>query len=896
MPQLGPIWTMAGTMGRSSLIIALISSLVTIFLYIKQLRKPSQNTLKASRVAYALTAIAMLATFGLLIAIVFNYHFEYTYAWEHTDHGMNNWFRFAATWSGQEGSFLLWAFWTSIIGFLVLTKAGKYEARVMPFYVSVLGMLAAILIKQSPFILGDIPTHAQLLANPDWHYPPLAGTGLNPSLQNYWMTIHPPTIFFGFASLLVPYCYAVAALIWKDYQDWTERVMPYALLTCGTLGIGLFMGGYWAYETQGWHGFWAWDPVENASFFPWLAVTALVHGLVVQKNRGGMAKTNTFLGVLAFWLFLLGTFLTRSGILAEISVHAFVKMEKSGIILLWALMIVYGLLGFGLWLARLRKMPGRKTTGDSLLSRDFAFFVGVTLMLLACAFVALGTTAPLGQQLMHKTLAAPKPAFYNRSMMPIAILAGLFMGCVPWMAWNKTDPDKFLRKLVAPWLLMVLFGSFLLYWVIGAENAAAASRDLTDEAVLSTMKAWVSPSLQRVSVILLASVGFLAMMSNAALAARVFRKKPLAAGGWLAHVGIGILMVGVIVSNTYERTERIDFAQGHGGKTAFGYNFDFERMTGKPLDARPTNPNYIYDNAVVLRVTPPESEGKQADGSRTFLVSPRWFVYNLNKAHYEDETEAIRWPDIHKYLGHDLYVGLAADPEYVFVDPDDPNKQQHITLALKQKVKFGQYTIGYFDHFGTPGKEMGVRLAILKPDNTPVEVDPIIRMGQDEKGRHQNPDQFAVPEIRFPSGADGTPGVPGVARLDRLDAATHDADISVSLPGENTSGIWVIHAEITYKPWVNLVWIGVLVAVFGIFIAGINRTLEAKKIVDSPLSTGGFAETTAAPQFPDFDDDEDSYPVKIAANESTSPSLQAGKPGTNEKKVKGHQHRGARQS
>ena len=185
---------------------------------------------------------------------------------------------------------------------------------------------------------------------------------------------------------------------------------------------------------------------------------------------------------------------------------------------------------------------------------------------------------------------------------------------------------------------------------------------------------------------------------------------------------------------------------------------------------------------------------------------------------------------------------------------------------------------------------MGVRLAILKPDNTPVEVDPILRMGQDEKGGHVNPDQFAVPEIRFPSGA------PGVARLDRLDPATHNADISLSLPGENTSGIWVVHAEITYKPWVNLVWIGVLVAVLGIFIAGINRTLEAKKIVDTPISSGGYAKTDNTPQFPDYDDDEDTYPVKILANETTPPALLAGKLGGSDKKIQGQQPRGARQS
>ena len=888
MPQLGPIWTLPGMLGKIALVVALIASIATISSYVFALfRKSNNKPILLGRSFYALTAVCMLTTFGLLMAIVYGYHFEYQYAAEHTGVGMIKWYRLAATWSGQEGSFLLWAGWTSLLGFLVFIKAGKYEARVMPFYVSVLGMLAAILIKQSPFIMLAAPTHAQLLANPDWHFPPLDGRGLNPSLQNYWMTIHPPTIFFGFSSLLVPFCYAVAALIWRDYKDWTTRVMPYALLSCGTLGIGLFMGGYWAYETQGWHGFWGWDPVENASFFPWLAVLALVHGLVVQKSRGGMARTNTFLGILAFWLFLLGTFMTRSGILVDVSVHAFGLMERSGIILLVALMVVYGLVGFGLWLFRFFDMPGRKTTGDTLVSRDFAFFLGVTLMILACAFVAMGTTAPLGQKLMHKTLSAPQPAFYNKSMMPIAIMAGLLLGCVPWLAWRKTDPDTFLRKLIAPWLLMVLFGTLMLFWVIAAERASVAARDMTDEATLSTMRAWINPGLQRVTVILLASVGFLAMLSNAALAARVFRSKPLAAGGWLAHVGIGVLMIGVIISNTYERTERVDLIQGFPAKAAFGYQFEFEKMTAKPPDQWPIDPDYIKNNAVQLRVTPPESEGKQEDGTRTFLISPRWFVYNLATSHFEDETEAIRWPDIRRYVGHDLYVGLAANPEFVFIDPDSPNMRQHISLAPKQKIQFGQYTIGYFDHSGEPGKFMGVRLAILKPDGTPVEVDPKILIGQDEKGGHLDAIDYAVPELRDEH------GVPGVARLDKLDPGTYNADISLSLPGTNTTGVWVVHAEVTYKPWVNLVWAGVLIAVCGIFLAGVNRSLEARKISDGPAAGKGASasKSTASEQV----DDEDDYPVNLIAEEAEAPSPD---PSTGKSNQKGRRRPGnqARQS
>ena len=234
-----------GNLGNTLLWVCLIASLLTIGGYGFALKFPKdKKALLAGRLAYSLTAISMIAVFGVLGYLMHTKtvgeFYRFVYIWEHTSNDLQGLYRFSATWSGQEGSFLLWGMWTSILGFLVFAKAGKYEARVMPVFVTVITFLALILIKQSPFAVIPAPT-AELLKQ-GFNYPQ-DGQGLNASLQNYWMTIHPPTIFFGFASLAVPFAYAIAALIWKDYEDWTPRVMPYALLTCCTLGVGLFMGG-----------------------------------------------------------------------------------------------------------------------------------------------------------------------------------------------------------------------------------------------------------------------------------------------------------------------------------------------------------------------------------------------------------------------------------------------------------------------------------------------------------------------------------------------------------------------------------------------------------------------------------------------------------------------------
>ena len=816
-----------GALGYALAILGVIASIFTIVAYGFALHLPhSRRALTFGRIGYGVTAASVLGTFLTLGFIVFTRDYHYTYAVEHTSNALENWFRFAATWAGQEGSFLLWAAWTAVIGVLVLAKAGKYEARVMPFFVSILTFLCLIIWKQSPFHLLATPSAADLAANPDWHFPPLDGQGLNASLQNYWMTIHPPTIFFGFASLAVPFVYALAALIWKDYKGWTSRVMPYALMSSAMLGLGLFMGGYWAYETLGWHGFWAWDPVENASFFPWLAVTALMHGLVVQKSRGGMARTNTFLGLLAFWLFLVGTYLTRSGALSGndangqmLSVHAFDNIGKSGLFFMTAMLLGYGILGLGMWLIRLRSMPTRPTTGETLVSRDFAFFMAILLMMVACVVVTLGTTRPLFQSWMHHSPSSPEPSFYNRMLLPITLAAAFLMAGAPWLAWRKTDPDKFLRKLLVPWLVMLAFGFFMIVWVQGAERGLSQTIDPASVIGIQTAKAWINPSLQRVMVVMLSAMGFLAALSNSMLAYRVFRAKPLAAGGWLAHVGIGLLIVGVIVSNTYERTERFTLVEGDAPREAFGYKFAFEGMTGKPIAGRPLNPEYDRSNSLKIRIAPPgidEGAATNADsGAKTFVSNPRWFVQSLNVAN-EAQLKYMSWPAIERTPGHDLYLSLADTPE---------RRATTVKLELMKPVKVGSYELFYYKPISQPGKYIGALIYIKTDDGKVIPTQPGLQVNAGMI--NTDVDVKELPDEH---------GVPGAILLKMLDPATKVATVQLSLPGIPAQ--WQVPLEVTYKPWINLVWAGVIIAVSGTLLAMFRRTIEARKSDDDDPGTG----------------------------------------------------------
>ena len=807
--------------GAATLWVTLFAALFCIIGYVLALRNPDNRLYKnVGRAGYTLAGLSMIAAFGLMCFHIYERHYIYKYVFEHTGNELEGWYRLAATWSGQEGSFGLWAVLTAVIGFLVLRNAGRYEARIMPFYVSILAFLSAILIKQSPFLLIPPPTAKMLAETPGIIFPFPEGLGLNPSLANYWMTIHPPTIFFGFASLGVLFVYSVAALIWKDYDGWSSRVMPYAALSCATLGGGLMMGGYWAYETQGWHGFWAWDPVENASFFPWLAVTALMHGLVVQKNRGGMARTNTFLGILSFTLFLIGTFLTRSGALSSkdasgvlLSVHAFANMESTALRFLVAMLAFYGGGGLILWFVRLRSMPVKKTTGETVVSRDFAMYMSVMLMLIGCAIITLGTTTPLWKSWLHQAPSQPQAAFYNKVMIPLSLLTALFMGFAPWVAWRNTSRETFLKKLTIPWYAMIAFGFFMVMWVMSAQVGMEKIHDVADESAVSTLASWNnSRVLQRLTVVTLASLGFFAALSNAMLAYRVFRAKPLSAGGWLAHVGIGLLIIGAVVSNTYERTQRVTLSQGDGGKEVFGYKIAFEGMTGKVLPERPLNPDYDYNNSIRLRITPPEGESGSADGSKTFLIEPRWFVHNMKRAESEEKLERMIWPSIVKYFGHDFYVGVAGNPEL---------KIPSFTLPVGGSRAVGDYVVTYEGSVGEPGKFMGAKVIIANKDGSQIRKAPLQVFSQD--GSMHNMDN-AIPELPDENGN------PSAVYLGKLDPATKSAELQVSLPG--TAATWEIPLSVTYKPWVNLVWIGVVISVLGIFIAMIRRIIEARKIND----------------------------------------------------------------
>lgn len=814
--------------GKLLILLGMIASVLSIGLYAAALRS-APRWLWPARTALAVAAFASVAAFGRLMWLVVHHQFQFQYVMAYSSTELHAPFNYAATWAGQEGSFLLWTVWTGLIGLLVAWKAGRWEARVMPIYLSTLTVLFAILAWLSPFVLvkrsfgpQDYPFNAP--------WPPTQGMGLNPSLQNYWMAVHPPTIFFGFALLAVPFAYVVATLWWREYDTWAQRVMPWVLLSVATLGIGNMMGGYWAYETQGWHGFWAWDPVENASLFPWLAALALCHGLVVQKSRGGMAHTNLALAIGAWVLFIYGAFLTRSGALASFSVHSFVNLDNKALYLLVTLILVHTVGGFGVLIARWRSIPGRALS-DRFLSRDTAMVAAVSLMTVTCLIVAVGTSWPLiSRWAMLKSvglgaLYSPRgmraePIFFNKVGVALLIPGLLVMGAVPYLAWGYTRANSFLRKVFWPWLASVVCGFAAFRFALSMETGG------------------FTPDTPRVVVVLITMLGAFSAITSIAITLHLLRSKALSVGGWIAHVGFALLFAGTVLTNVYERTESYMLVEDMGPvRTPFGYAVEFAGWThDKYLDEmrRTTDPArtaalkaemdrdwWRFDHGVRVRLIPTTGGRHGADLNRakaTTITMPVFLNRQLANRQ-EDGPQTMRWPYIHKEWLRDFYTLVADDPKLQRVGA---------TLRPGQSVVLGDalrrtgYTVRYRRFFreggmGDVGTTLGAEMEIHTPDGHTAVIRPGIRLGSAGL-------EHVGTEV---------PGIGGMVLLDGgIDASTHAVTAVFDLP--DAPALWTVPIAVTNKPMINLVWLGVVLIGLGALIAMARRSAEARQLVSIP--------------------------------------------------------------
>ncbi len=716
-----------------------------------------RETLRFARRGYLFFTVSIVLASAVLLLCLARRDFRIEYVYQYSGLDLASHFQLAAFWAGQKGSFLIWLLWGAILGLPLSRTAGRDEPTVMGVYLLTLFGLVFIMVRENPFVM---------LAET-----PLDGAGLNPLLQDDWMVIHPPVMFIGYAAGAIPFAFAAAAMWRRDTSKWASRAFPWALGGFLVLGTAILMGGYWAYKTLGWGGYWGWDPVENASLIPWLLGTVLIHGLYLERTRGRFRRANLVIACLLYLSVLYGTFLTRSGVLADFSVHSFVDLGISRWLLAW--MGFFAFASLYLLATRLKQVPTKKNE-DPLLSRGAALVVSTLVISVSALVVTLGTSAPLLTRFMENP-GQVGPEFYNRVNTPLALMVALLLAPIPFLTWKETPARRLARQL-APSLGAAL----------GATVVAAASG--------------VEEAFHLIFVFLSAA----ALAANLHKVVDLVRTGGLArAGGYLAHVGVGVMFLGFLASSAYDQSAKVTLEQGVP-KEVGELTLTFKRFIPRQGEEKERM----------------EVEVVRDDGL-TYNAYPKFFL--------NDRTRQLMVnPHIHKTPLEDLYISP------IQYEPGQPPGVDHrMLLAKGESATAGDLSVRFVDYnlsqTGDPA------MALAGGGLVTLGADLEIRRGNGEGGgtavpmtaiyRFSSSGQIETPPIELPGGGwlamtGINPGV-GKVQIDVVGVETEPVLAKLSL-------------DVTRKPLINLVWYGLYVVLAGGLLATWQRFRGARQVDSMP--------------------------------------------------------------
>ena len=704
---------MLALVGTLALIVAFVATLAAgVAFVLATRRKPDAEIwARTGRWAWATMLAGLAVSAGALWTALFGRHFELAYVYQQTSRAMPWRYTFSSFWAGQEGSFLLWAMMTAAVGSLLVrwwTHPGRTgtarEAQTAfgPVVMATVALCQAFLLsmivglKLGPLPVGVSPFVSLAAKFPDAPmlqvagFVPADGQGLNDLLQNGWMVIHPPTLFAGFTLLMVPFAFAAAGLVTQKYTQWVRPALPWALAGTGVLGIGIMMGGYWAYETLSFGGWWAWDPVENASLVPWLFAVAGLHAMVVQKKTAGGHKAALALAVIAFQFVIYSTFLTRSGVLGDVSVHSFVDLGLYNQLLLWIGSI--GLLGFGLLAWRWRDLPVPAKAPHAL-SRESMVFTGALLLALTGVVIALGTSAPIIGTVFRNNPSAVPAAFYTTWTLPLGVGIAFLAGLRQTFWWRTMSVEDVNRVLLRPVVLtvaataaVVLFTPFVQETVrpLAAPVAQTAEAGLVPAAVGTFLQTHGTSLL----LLLLLFAAFFTFFGNAIVMARVGRGNLKMVGGSLTHVGFGLMLLGIVASGVYN-----DPISDNNGTDIQGSRENVVVPLGETVRAD----GYAWTYT---------GQETNADGRPVYVMDVtdrRGATFQTRNVVYKDGRDQwIQHPSVRSGFVRDLYV--AVFPSAMSETPAEAGPPEEIILARGDSLVLdagenkGAYTVRFVDY------------------------------------------------------------------------------------------------------------------------------------------------------------------------------------------------------
>ncbi len=518
--------------GNLALLLALgccaYSSVVSVYGGLKRRRDFIDS---AEHAAYAAAAMVTIATAVLVHGLItHDFRIEYVASYSSTTLPLQ--YRIAALWGGMEGSMLLWVFILTTVTALALYQNRHRNRELMPYVTATCMTVGTFFL----WMLVSVTPPFELL-----NFVPAEGTDLNPLLQNYWMSIHPPSLYLGYVAWTVPFGFAIAALVTGRLDDmWIRTSRRWVLAAWFFLSLGNLFGARWAYEVLGWGGYWAWDPVENAAFLPWLTGTAYLHSVMIQERKDMLKVWNMVLIIVTFALTIFGTFLTRSGVIS--SVHSFTQSGLGPYFLGFLALVLAVSVGLLLW--RLSDLRPRHEL-DSVLSRESAFLFN-NLALLGIAFATLwGTIFPVLSEWVRGVKITVGPPFFNRVNAPLGIALLLLMGIGPLIAWRRASWQHMVRTFGAPTLTGVVCGIALL--LLGMYDLSALTVMSISAFVLHT----IIIEFHRGALARKAMVG----ESYGVALRRLMLKNQRRYGGYVIHLGVVFMFVGVTMSSVYRVEE-----------------------------------------------------------------------------------------------------------------------------------------------------------------------------------------------------------------------------------------------------------------------------------------------------------------------------------------------------
>ena len=648
--------------GSVAQILALASSSLSIFLSIAAYRKKDAQMLFLAKRMVQLHFSLLLICVVCLLGLLSEANFSVLYVAEHVNVQLPFFYRLTSIWAGQAGSMLWWNFLMVLFSMIAIHDIEKKEPRLLPHVIAILMSCSLFFLALSNFSQDSDPF--QLITVGGAPFFQENGKGLNPLLQHWAMIIHPPLLYLGYVSFVVPFAIAFSALIQKRINlNWSALVRKWSIFSWFFLGVGMLLGGKWAYEELGWGGYWAWDPVENAALMPWITGTAFLHSILVQEKRGMLKVWNMTLVALSFVMCIFGTFLTRSGIVS--SVHAFASSELGP----FFVMFMVGIIIFSTYfiVTRLSILKSDKSF-NSFLSREAGFLYNNVILLISLFVVIWGTMYPTISEALFSERISVTQVWFDKWMAPLGIIILFLTGSGPLLAWRKTNKETLIKNFKLPSIVFItVIIAYITFIYFNLDNPHSfANRVFTNGKLIlknSNIKAGLIFAVAAFLV-----TGVLEEIFKVVRNRIAYTKEPLLVGamlailqnkkryvGYLIHISIALLFVG-FAGKAFTKETRLLLREGEAQEF---YGFLFHVTKFETLEYRKSKkmpPLYTTKKVMIQVFKDNHFLGENSTEIRTYPM------YSLQNRRYDDQQTTSE-PAIIPYLLDDFYVQFAGVDE-----------------------------------------------------------------------------------------------------------------------------------------------------------------------------------------------------------------------------------------